>query len=86
LISPYKPYTVIGKTTHNEELILRALRCGGKPRNIHALSSTLDNIVSISDIMITLHDTPVAVQEQGFCPLAISTLHRYCQTSPYYRA
>jgi len=70
----------------SEALILHALRYGGKSRNIHVLSSALDNIVGISDVMITLHDTPVAVQEQGFCPLAISTLHRYCQASPYYRA
>ncbi|MCF6261263.1 MAG: hypothetical protein L3J98_14055 [Gammaproteobacteria bacterium] len=58
---PYEPYTV-GKTTHNEELILRALRYGGSPRNIHKLSATTgqDNIVGISEAMTMLHDTTAA--------------------------
>ncbi len=54
---PYEPYTV-GKTTHNEELILRALRHEGNPQNMHTLSSSLgeDNIVGISEAMIKLRD------------------------------
>ncbi len=58
---PYEPYTV-GKTTHNEELILRALRYGGNPRNIHKLSAVAgqSNIVGISEAMTMLHDTSAA--------------------------
>jgi len=56
-----RAYTV-GKTTHNEELILRTLRYGGSPRNIHKLSATAgqNNIVGISEAMTMLHDTTAA--------------------------
>ncbi|MCF6237083.1 MAG: hypothetical protein L3J70_12045 [Gammaproteobacteria bacterium] len=59
---PYEPYT-IGQTTREEMDIIRVLNCGDIPRNLHSLSRTTgqDNIVGVSDAMITLHDTTAAM-------------------------